>query len=658
MGRNASTGIQIKPGKNTEKARIPGFFRIVIVENMRLTFLKSNKERIISLSIGSLLFLLLLLALFRFTTPQHTGVEQPVFWVTPDTANQTPEQVSLLLQQKAKPVRNGVFNPGFTSYRWWLALELDVQEPLWVQVANPHINDIRIYQQGEQGWVETYRSGDYYPFKQRALNEADYWYPVKGHGKQTLLIRVDKKGESLNVPLRVVKQNHLATYLSDEKMIYGVFFGWILFLALMNSFLWLSLRDPIHLFYILYLLSSSLWVLSQWGLSFRYLWPESVDFTSKSRPFLSNLSYLFLLEITARFFTMPHSKPVFTKTIRVVQLLLLVSSVGLLLTRFSSSSALLRYGFLGTMNIIWLLALIIILLSIWKSYRQQPTLALFFFGALGFLSFFIVLILIAQYNVSGNWVFFVTKYGSPIGMLGESTILSFGLTQRYSQYKRDKEQAMQALEQARRETADKVIQSQEEERNRLARELHDGLGGLLGGIRMGAHHRLREQPEQQQWIAGQLDQAITDLRNIAHDLMPVLLEEQGLDKALRKTIDRWNNGETLTIHYNSDVQNRYPLSMEAGLYRIVLELLHNIKKHAEATEVQVEFWEEGPGKRITLLVEDNGRGFDATGTEGLGWKNIRYRVAYMGGKATIDSNIHGTTVIIDIPLNNERTEEA
>ncbi len=93
--------------------------------------------------------------------------------------------------------------------------------------------------------------------------------------------------------------------------------------------------------------------------------------------------------------------------------------------------------------------------------------------------------------------------------------------------------------------------------------------------------------------------------------------------------------------------------MEAALSRIVLEFFQNVKKHAQASEVSIEIWEDEKMNKLTLLVEDNGKGFDTGKEEGIGWKSIRQRVQYMNGKVNLDSSHLGSTVIIDIYLENE-----
>lgn len=599
-----------------------------------------------------MLFLFTMFGAYRLT---HFSDEllTPEFLVTPDYADYSPETALTHLQEKPEKITDGFFNAGFTQYRWWVLINLSPTEKSWLQIANPHINDLRIYEEENGKWKQFYVLGDYYPYAKRIFDDPDYWIPIEPK-QQRILMRIDKKGESLNIPLRLILERALAPYLANRNFFHGMFLGWIVLLLMLNVFLWISLKDSIHFFYILYVSCSVLWIVSQWGMGFRYFWPEWTDFTAKARPFFSNISYIFLLELTARFFTIQNTKLLYRKAIRIVQLLMVISSFGLLATDYANSSTIMRYVFLTSMNIIWIGALVLIILFIWKSYAKQKTLALFFLAALGFFGVYILLLLLSQYNLGGNWMFFANMYGSPVGFLGESTILSFGLSQRYNLYKKEKDQAMQALEKEKREVADKMIQTQEEERNRLARELHDGLGGLLGSIRIGADHRLKSDPETQHWIGEQLDMAVTDLRNIAHDLMPVQLQEQGLDRILEKTVARWNSGEGYKIRYTSQLKNRYPLRTEAALYRIVLELLHNIKKHAEASEVTIEIWEDEKMNKLTLLVEDNGKGFDTAKEEGIGWKSIRQRVQYMNGKVNLDSSHLGSTVIIDVSMENEK----
>jgi signal transduction histidine kinase len=422
----------------------------------------------------------------------------------------------------------------------------------------------------------------------------------------------------------------------------------MIFLVLLNLFLWASLRDNIHFYYILFVASSALWILANWGIGFQYFWPNYPDMASKARPIFSTSSFIFILELTRRFFTPSEKKPLYNGFTRVLQILLLVLLGTFVIANIALANEWIRYFTLTAANILWLLSTLAVLFFIIKSYKTAKALSLFFLSAFLAHAIFSILNILSQYNVQANWVFFINKYGSAMGILANSTILSFGLTQRYNYYKKERERAQQELAIERSLQADRLIQTQEEERSRLARELHDGLGGLLGSIRIGAFNKLKLDNTNQAWLDSQLSEAIDDLRNIAHDLMPVNLPEKGLVAILEKTVARWNLSNEFITHLDCTINNRYPLAVEAGLYRIVSELIYNVKKHANATEVYISLWEEKNNQTITLLVEDNGKGFMPNLSEGIGLKNIRYRVEYLSGKILIDSNSKGTSIVIEI----------
>ena len=605
---------------------------------------RSNKQTAIIFSL--LLFTGLVHWIYTITQAKE-NYQEPVIYVLADEPKTTPQKALEALLIKKDSILNGFFNPGFTQNKWWVYIRTNQQGGNYLQIANPHINKINIYSVNNHLIKLSFQSGDYYKFKQRELNDPDFWFKIPNN-TQAILIEVDKKGESLDLPIRFVEEKEMIQYLSDQKMAYGIFVGWMIFLVLLNLFLWVSLRDNIHFFYILFVSSSALWVIANWGLGFQYIWPNYPEMASKARPIFSTTSFILILELSRRYFTSIEKKTLYNGFSRVLQLLLLLLLVIFISSNITLANEWIRYLTLSIANVLWLLSMITVLFFIFKSYKNAKALSLFYLAAFMAHAVFSILIILSQYNVQDNWIFFINKYGSAIGILANSTILSFGLTQRYNYYKKEREQAQQQLDLERSIYADRLIQAQEEERSRLARELHDGLGGLLGSIRIGAFNKLKQDPTNQLWIDTQLSEAIEDLRNIAHDLMPVNLPEKGLVAILEKTVARWNLSNEFKTHLNCTLITKYPLAVEAGLYRIVSELIHNVKKHAQATEVYISLWEEKNSEKITLLVEDNGIGFIPNQSEGIGLKNIRYRVEYLNGKILIDSNTKGTSIVIEI----------
>jgi signal transduction histidine kinase len=192
-----------------------------------------------------------------------------------------------------------------------------------------------------------------------------------------------------------------------------------------------------------------------------------------------------------------------------------------------------------------------------------------------------------------------------------------------------------------------VLKGEEQERTRLAKDLHDGLGGMLSGIKYSLHTmkgNMIMTPENTQAFErsiDMLDSSITEMRRVAHNMMPDVLLRYGLEAALKDYITEINNSGIINIVSQSIGAENRNLDQTTifALYRVFQELINNAIKHSGATEVLVQtFWE--PGKLIAN-VEDNGKGFDTSilnNAEGIGWKNIRSRVDFI--KGTID--IHST----------------
>lgn len=205
-----------------------------------------------------------------------------------------------------------------------------------------------------------------------------------------------------------------------------------------------------------------------------------------------------------------------------------------------------------------------------------------------------------------------------------------------------------------------MINGQETERTRIAKDLHDGLGGLFSTVKM---HFSSLQHEQE--ALGQnpvfiksyelVNTASEEVRRIAHNMMPEVLIKIGLIPAVQELCSSINAGRLL--HTNLQVygmDKRLNPSTEIMLYRIVQELLNNIIKHAHATEAILQFNKDG--NRLSVTVEDNGRGFNTeTGDaqNGIGLESVKSRVTYLNGQLSIDSQQEvGTTVMMDFLIND------
>jgi signal transduction histidine kinase len=202
--------------------------------------------------------------------------------------------------------------------------------------------------------------------------------------------------------------------------------------------------------------------------------------------------------------------------------------------------------------------------------------------------------------------------------------------------------------------------AQEQEQQRIAKDLHDGLGPLLSVVKLhlsALHNSLQHPtPEQVHEIETSLrlvDTLVREVRSIAHNMMPGSLETLGLAAALDDLVRSvmLTNDIHIALHVHN-LEERLEPSAEISLYRIVQELLTNILKHAAASQVTIQLVRHD--RSGVLMVEDNGRGFDTTlvsSHKGMGLSNVRSRVDALGGSIHIDSTPQrGTTVTIEIPL--------
>ncbi len=196
------------------------------------------------------------------------------------------------------------------------------------------------------------------------------------------------------------------------------------------------------------------------------------------------------------------------------------------------------------------------------------------------------------------------------------------------------------------------ITGEERERERMARDLHDGIGGLLAAAKMNFELLKKEDnPTKTQDLNNGiklLEEASIELRKTAHNMMPDLLLQNGLPQAIRhfcKTIGK--NSHTQIKFQQYGTEKRFEKNFELSLYRILQELVHNIVKHAQATTalVQISFHENG---NLDFTVEDNGKGMPdeaVKNSKGMGLKNIIERTRSMNGKADIYSQAENGTSI-------------
>ena len=204
-----------------------------------------------------------------------------------------------------------------------------------------------------------------------------------------------------------------------------------------------------------------------------------------------------------------------------------------------------------------------------------------------------------------------------------------------------------------------MINGQETERTRIAKDLHDGLSGMFSTVKMYFSTLQHEKEELKQHYTFTksielIDNAAEEIRRIAHNMMPEVLMKLGLVHAIQDMCSNISAGKLLQVQLQSyGMEKRLNASTEIMLYRIIQELLTNIMKHAQASSAIVQF--NRSAQRLIVTVEDNGKGFSLMENDNrnhAGLDTIKSRVDYLNGNITIDSQREiGTTVVMEFLIN-------
>jgi signal transduction histidine kinase len=215
--------------------------------------------------------------------------------------------------------------------------------------------------------------------------------------------------------------------------------------------------------------------------------------------------------------------------------------------------------------------------------------------------------------------------------------------------RRQAEQALRALNQRLEEEARRIAHALHDEAGQLLVSVYLALDTLLAQLQSDARERLAE-------IRALIEQVEAQLRRLAHELRPTILDDLGLKPAIEFLADGISKRTGRSVVVTASISTRLPGPVETAMYRVVQEALTNVIKHAQATRAVVHL--ERQPKALVCTITDNGRGFDAGArsgnayySQGLGLIGMRERIASLGGTLSIDSSPgSGTTLNISVPV--------
>jgi len=213
-----------------------------------------------------------------------------------------------------------------------------------------------------------------------------------------------------------------------------------------------------------------------------------------------------------------------------------------------------------------------------------------------------------------------------------------------------------------KELTQRIVETQEEERGRVARELHDGISQILVSVKYVLDLALNKARKGDDDVAepiekgaNGLNMAIKEVRRISRDLRPSVLDDLGLSPALKSLVGEFSERTGITVDLSTVAfRNLLPKDAKTTLFRVAQEALTNIERHADADQVEIEL--SAPNGAVTLRVSDNGLGFDPNSLNrklnplaGIGLRNMQERLEHHHGELRITSTAKGTTIQARLP---------
>ncbi len=528
---------------------------------------------------------------------------------------------------------------------YWFRLNLELNQGSsthwFLELAYTQLDHLDFYSRtGDEPWRHI-STGDHLPFSSRDVSHP---YPVfkvsLQSGKVTeILLRV-QSSTSIMVPLTLWRDDALASYNQDKVLINGLCYGVLLALIFYNLFLYPTVRDSVYLWFALYLASFVLFQFSIDGFSALYLWSDLPVLADRAVTVAlwvcmgAGLRFTQLIGQTRKFLP---------KLNRILH--------GLSLLCFLLAVIVALFGPAAVFFLLPLVALLVVILipwSLWTAWRSGYRPARF-----ALMAYFPQLpgafLIIAR---TLNWVepSFWSEQLFIIGGAFSSIFLSFALADRINSMREEHAKAQQQFSQ-------QLIEAQDNERKRIAVELHDGVGQNLSFL-VNALKRLHRQ--EGCTLPDSIDEAARDaveeIRTISHRLHPHLLDKLGLASAIEAIAERTMEQAGIECVVSMDeIDTLLPEGADLHIYRIAQEALCNIVRHSEASRIELSLYQNEQG--VEFIVRDNGVGLsgELDDSSGLGFDNMAERAKLLGGYVTFEAVVpHGLKLVLSIPAREKR----
>lgn len=577
------------------------------------------------------------------------------------------------------------YNFGLTTSAYWMVIEVEngdaINRDLLLEIVNSYLFKFSVYRISQNGMMlndsltmdgSFHKRGQFINSSSREHRNFHFTFQLDPGEKTTWVFYFPAPKHTLNFNFHVWDNEYRFTRQRDWEI--TVLHG---FLMLCSVYLFILIfaisitRFHYFWYYFVYVALGVCFVYTDLGQSYRYIWPEQQRFQQIAGPILANLHLIAGILFFRQYFK---TYQFYQRTDRTLLGIIILGAaiIPLVIAMPSVGNIVYAHMLFRFANVLYVLACLLFFVVLFRSiFRGQR-----FFSGLFLFGFSIHGLHIILTNLQSTGVFpgvtflsllsgfgytltFYTHISLMLGMLLEmAVVFTLALRLFISVYKRNN-QVLSDLAFQKEQNMNLLVMGIERERERIARDIHDGLGVMLASVKMKLNlfqeNNIKEKDSREKisTIISELDNSHKELRNIARNLMPKALYKVGLVPAVEELIYRikmLDDDLDIQFYSNMNFTNTSRLS-QLYLFRIIQELLTNLVTHSQAKSASLQLVKHEEIFRLTM--EDDGIGFDLNKTlkEGNGLNNIKYRVDALNGQVFFDSSPgKGSLISLEIPL--------
>ena len=562
------------------------------------------------------------------------------------------EILALFKNGKFKPVIAAVLNGGIPSKYYWLHFSIlnkeSCNDTLFIDIQSPRLNELELYEAVSTGIKSLGKLGDFSPFKQRTILNKNYIYSVNFQPNQSkdFFLFINQVGNTFILPIKVFTPRNFQEEVNEDYLVDGVIYGILICVSLFSLLFFINTKDTLYLYYSLYILTGILWLFSYFGIGYQYLWGNYPSVSAFSSPLMASLNILINIQICKILLKLKNVDVILYKIGIVCQCLLLGVGLFPLFINLNNSSYNLNHNYLLIFLTIILISTLFVLFSVIVYSLKGSLSAKVYFAASSFKVGSIINLALLELG------FVSAIYGLEtilqIGILIETTLLTYALANRYSSLKKENEKFGKVLMNTQLEIQEQTLQN-------ISQEIHDNIGQTLSFIKLNINMVSAEisDPDKEKLNESKslLTKVIQDLRDLSKTLNSDFIKEIGLVRAIEQQLQiLQKSGVYKTNLLVTGAAFELPLQFKLVVFRVVQEALNNIVKHSDASSINISLNYEP--EKLIIVVNDNGKGFDIKELEsnkGIGLRNMVNRMHLIKGYIKVNSVVKkGTSVIIEL----------